>query len=212
MPSTMLSAVVCGSQTIPPNQECLRHLAFHLTHNPSLKDLVEAVRELPDLWLRLKARDPLLEQISDVPLLSLKNWLLNHHSTLEIPATLPNVLLAPLTVIIHIVQYTQYLDSLGSDDAHIHIRETARYGGFQGLCIGSLSAAALACSATKMEIGRNAGIAMRLAMCIGAYVDFDRVAKGNSQIACFIARWGLECRREAVEETLHHYPQVRFER
>lgn len=209
MPSKLPSAVVCGSQTIPPPQECLEHIRFHLQNSHNFKGLFDAILELPNLCSRLKERDPQLNQISVAPIISLAQWVLDHNFTLEIPATLPNILLAPLTVLIHIVQYNQYLNHLALDDAHIHIREAVRDGGFQGLCTGSLSAAALACSATRIDIGKNVAIAMRLAMCIGAYVDLDQMKMGDSKMTCFIARWGPECQREDVEEFLSHYPQVR---
>lgn len=210
MPPTLPSAVVCGSQTIPPSQDILSRLRFHLTQDPDLEALAEAVYELPNLLSRLVEDNSLLTRIpSELPA-SLKHWISNSEFVLNIPATLPNVLLAPLTVIIHVVQYVQYLKQFVADDSHAHIRESVRHGGFQGLCTGFLSATALACSKTKKDIARNAAVAMRLAMCIGAYVDLDQTATGgeSTTVACFVVQWGPGCPREEVEQILKHYPDV----
>lgn len=256
------SLVLCGSQTIPPTSETLDQLALYLSRGqnlPELSPLLEAIRALPELWATLKIAEPRVQTLSDAHVLSLRDWLSssssplysdnsngsdghgNNHSRLKIPATLPNVLLAPLTVILHIAQYTQFLDSLSLDfgldgadvDAHVYIRESlaaARSGQsgvtdidasskFQGLCIGALSAAVMECSLTRMELGQNAAVAVRLAMCIGGFVDSTRAlatsgsspnSSSRSETACFIARWDMKSGRENVEEILKGYPEVRY--
>lgn len=237
MSSSIPSLIVCGSQTIPPTRETLDQLASYLTQspNPEIKALKEVVLALPELWATLKATELRFHPLSDEPIISLRGWLLHHDtgnesngdgyslSHLNIPDTLPNILLAPLTVIIHIAQYSQYLDGLGldgSDDSHVHIRQTTVYQSttdkvsrFQGLCIGSLSAAALDASPTRTALAQNAAAAVRLAVCIGAYVDSERLAESSpsssSEMVCFIARWGVDCCREMVEAILDRYPEVR---
>ena len=210
MPSALPSAVVCGPQTILPPQQSIEHLQNHLTNDADLRDLHQAFLELPALLSQLQANDTRLNQISPSPLNDLRNWALDNGCALEVPEALPNILLAPLTILIHIVQYIGYLDRLPSDDAHAHIREATHHGGFQGLCTGSLSAAALACSSTRREIGQHAAIALKLAMCIGAYVDMGQISEVDSTMTCFIARWGARSQREHVEQILSHYSQVCF--
>ena len=210
MPFALPSAVVCGPQTILPPQRSLEHLRDYLTNDRNLKELHQAILELPDLLSQLEANDTRLQKISPLPLNTLRSWVLNHDFALEVPEALPNILLAPLTILIHIVQYIEYLDQLELDDAHVHVRKATCHGGFQGLCTGSLSATALACSSTRSEIGQHAAIALKLAMCIGAYVDLGRVAGADSTMTCFIARWGDCSQREDVEQILSRYSQVCF--
>lgn len=238
MSSSIPSLIVCGSQTIPPARETLDQLASYLTQssNPELKAVREVILALPALWTTLKATEPLFHALSDEPIISLRDWLSRHDTGsevgndsysyniphLHIPDTLPNILLAPLTVVIHIAQYSQYLDGLGldgSDDAHAHIRnptaaQTTGVGSkFQGLCIGSLSAAALDASPTRTALVQNAAAAVRLAVCIGAYIDAGRLTDSRSnscsEIVCVIARWGVDCCREMVDGILSRYPEVR---
>lgn len=264
MSSSIPSLIICGSQTIPPTSETLDQLTSYLTksqRSPELRPLLEAIRALPEVWAALKIAEPSLHSLSDASVLSLRDWLsssssLLHHditsnngsngcgnsySRLTVPATLPNVLLVPLTVVIHLAQYIHYLDGLSLDlgldgadtDAHVHIREAfaATPPGqspdagidtaskFQGLCIGTISAAVMECSSTRTELGQNAAAAVRLAMCIGAYVDSKRALaisgsnsslNTSSEIVCFIARWGIEFGREDVEAILSRYPEVRY--
>jgi hypothetical protein len=278
MPSSIPRLIICGSQTIPLTSETLSQLASYLTRNqntPELRALVDEIRALPETWATLKLAEPRLRALSDAPVLSLKDWLLapalssaslhpgfvassdsesgsdghgTSYSSLAVQATLPNVLLAPLTVIIHITQYSQYLDGLildrglvGADagaDGHVYIRQAfasahtpdtdtdivlGTASQFQGLCIGTLSASAMQSSTTRAEIGQNAAAAVRLAMCIGAYVDSERAlamtgSKSDclnsgldsvSGMVCFIARWGEESGRENLEAILRRYREVR---
>ncbi|KAL2819027.1 hypothetical protein BDW59DRAFT_174916 [Aspergillus cavernicola] len=228
MSSSIPSLIVCGSQTISPTPETLDQLASYLTQSPDLKAVLEAILALPELWATLKTTEPRLQVLSDSPVIRLRDWLSppashpdsesdsdsHSHSRLQVSDTLPNVLLAPLTVIIHIAQYTQYLEGLGLDDAYIHIQEAASgvaaqgtdmVSKFQGLCIGSLSAAALELSPTRTALGQNSAAAVRLAMCIGGYVDAERL---EFPMVCCIARWGVDCCREEVEEILSRYPEA----
>ncbi|KIA75420.1 polyketide synthase [Aspergillus ustus] len=125
------------------------------------------------------------------------------------------------------------LDS-DSADAHAYIREAFAAAAapaqspdtdieidlaskFQGLCIGTLSAAVMISSSTRTELGQNAAAALRLAMCIGAYVDSQRAVAisgsnssldSGSEFVCFIARWGVESSREDVETILGRYPEA----
>ncbi|KAL4773319.1 hypothetical protein BDW60DRAFT_206131 [Aspergillus nidulans var. acristatus] len=262
MSSSIPSLIICGSQTIPPTSETLDQLASYLTRSqrsPELRPLLEAIRALPEAWATFKIAEPSLRALSDAPVLSLRDWLsspssslhpdntcnsgsdghVNSYPRLTVPATLPNVLLAPLTVVIHLAQYIHYLDSLSLDlglegvgvDAHVYIREafaatppaqspdtgidTASM--FQGLCIGTISAAVLECSSTRTELGQNAAAAVRLAMCIGGYVDSKRALamsgpnsglNHSSELVCFIARWGVESGREYVDAILSRYPEA----
>jgi hypothetical protein len=230
MSSSTPSLIVCGSQTIPPTPETLNQLASYLQQSPDLKDLREAVLSLPGLWATLKTNEPRFQALSDGPVIGLRDWLSrpvsrpdkdresdsHSHLRLTVPDTLPNILLAPLTVIIHIAQYSQYLDGLGLDDAHVHIRGPGLGSGasqdiesgskFQGLCIGSLSAAAIESSSTRAALGENAAAAMRLAMLIGAYVDSERFVL---EMVCFIARWEIDSSRDEVEQILSRYIEVR---
>ncbi|KAL2847828.1 hypothetical protein BJY01DRAFT_246595 [Aspergillus pseudoustus] len=224
MVSPLPAAVICGPQTIPPPPQCLDQLRVRLAHDCELKPLLEAILNSPSLLSRLQASDSSLQHLALSPLADFRNWALSHdhdHShafASQLSESLPNILLAPLTVLIHIVQYMTYLDTLnlapddedngGDVDAHARIREviTTQHSGFQGLCTGSLSAIALACSSTKAQIGLHAATALNLAVCIGAYTDVGQ--HGNEGFACAVARWRASPQPSELEEILSRYPQA----
>ncbi|KAL3476509.1 hypothetical protein BJX99DRAFT_258441 [Aspergillus californicus] len=216
MASRLPSAVVCGPQTTPPPQQCLEHLRSRLLNDPELKLLLEATLELPSLLSRLQGNDENLHQLSALPLSHFRNWALDtgHVVAFDVPETLPNILLSPLTVLIHIVQYIEYLDSLASDNEDVHNRVRAAgitgHSGFQGLCTGSLSATALACSPTRAEIGQNAARALNLAVCIGAYADIAQNGSrdSDSSVGCAVARWRVNSNRAELEEVLSRFPEA----
>ncbi|KAL4789118.1 hypothetical protein BDV19DRAFT_395340 [Aspergillus venezuelensis] len=208
MAYTPPSAVICGPQTIPPHERCLDLLQTRVTNDPDLKPLLEAILVLPTLLARLQETDPGLRDTSTTPLIDLRNWALGDTGCLEVPDRLPNILLAPLTVLVHIVYYIEHLDGLPVSNAHGCIRESTRHGGFQGFCIGSLSAVALSCSATRADIGLHAATATKLAMCIGAYADSNQDGETGSSLTCCVARCNTPYQREQLDQVLDHYPQV----
>ncbi|KAL3477317.1 hypothetical protein BJX99DRAFT_257569 [Aspergillus californicus] len=223
MSPSIPSLIVCGSQTIPPTPETLDQLACYLKQAPDLKPVLEAVLSFPESWAILKTANPRLQVLSDDAVISLRDWLSSSpdpdsdndsYSSLIIPNTLPNILLAPLTVLIHVAQYTQYIDSLGIDDVHAHIQEVKTTpenpdtaSRFHGLCIGSLSAAALESSPTRAALGQHAAAGVKLAMCIGAYIDSERLTV-SSDMVCFTARWGVGCCRDQVQEILSRHSEA----
>jgi hypothetical protein len=215
MAPALPSTVVCGSQTPPPSSDCLQRIQSNLK-DPKLKELVKAVDDLPQFWSHLVEVKPALSRVNDEPLRRLKDWA-SGDGILEIPEGLPNILLAPLTVIIHLVQYLQFVHSLDADDSqgedrHRRILQSTCKGGFQGLCMGFLSAAALACSGSERDIWCNATVALRIATCIGAYVDLDRLTydSGDDHV-CVIIHWEDNCGKDRVTEVLKGYPGVRTE-
>jgi hypothetical protein len=214
MASALPSTVVCGSQTPPPSKDCLQHIQSNLK-DPKLKELAKAVDDLPRFWSHLVEVKPVLSQVNDEPLKKLKDWA-KDESLLNIPEGLPNILLAPLTVIIHLVQYLRFAHSLDAVDSpkdiHRRILQSTCKGGFQGLCTGFLSAAALACSRTERDIWCNATVALRLATCVGAYVDLDRLTYNSADVhTCVIIHWEDNCGKNRVTEILKGYPGVSTE-
>lgn len=166
----------------------------------------------------LVATEPSLERVAAAPLLQgLADWITSDNSS-ALPfaeATTGNTVLAVLTVLAHILEYMTYLKhghvTDGEGDAHLDALKGVRDGGIQGLCIGLLSATALACSQTRAEVARHGAIAIRLALCVGAFIDLDDV-QASEPTLCVSARWSPaegDRGRENFEHVLDSYPQVR---
>lgn len=217
MPANSPSLLICGSVILNPDAAYLSRLRSSLVHDPHLTDLRHGVAELPDLWTLLVEKEPSFECLGVLSFLqSLAEWITGSNSS-ALPITeqtSKNTKLAVLTVLAHITEYTAYLNSheAGEEDAHTNILRGVSQGGIQGLCVGLLSALALACSQNRTEVAKHAAIAVRLALCVGAFVDLDEMESPEPNV-CISARWprgdgdGREG-DEAFKPVLDSFPEV----
>ena len=202
------SLVVFGSQTVWPSPQYSAQLRETLLLEPSLHAFLTAIRTLPNVWESLIQSDPSLEAVPGTDSLArLKNWL-DHGDFPAQPGSLPNVLCTPLTIIIHVVQYMHYVCD-AKNPSHSQILESAKLGGVQGFCTGLLTAFAVACSKDEEDVARLGGVALRLALVVGAYVDLDGAyAKPANESCCIVVRWREEMGKDRVLEILKAYPEV----
>jgi hypothetical protein len=223
MPVKSPSLLVCGSVISDPDHAYLSRIRSSIIHNPHLADLRDAVIELPELWPLLVEREHSLERVSAAPVLqNLVEWIECDNPLLPLAVrTSRNAQLAVLTVLSHISEYMIYLsshdmseeDGCGNLDAHTSVLEGVRDGGIQGLCVGLLSAIALACSPTNTDVAKHGAVAVRLALCVGALVDLDEIELSEPTV-CICTRWPQgegdgDGREEVLRAVLDSYPQVR---
>ncbi|RCI09437.1 hypothetical protein L249_3717 [Ophiocordyceps polyrhachis-furcata BCC 54312] len=208
------SLLVCGSLITNPDGTHLSRLRSALLHHPQLAELRGAVAELGLLWNLLAAKEPRLQRIGALPLVDvLADWLTSGgNSSGPVPfsvQTAGNAILAVLTVLSHIIEYVTYLDRHSPDgqDGHAESLEALREGGIQGLCVGLLSAIALACSRDRSDISRHGAVAVRLALCVGAYVDLEEATALEPSV-CFSARWSPRQDHDPLQPVLDSYPQA----
>lgn len=159
-PAKPPALLICGSLIQSPDDIHLPRLRSKLVHDAHLAELRNAVVELPELWALLVEKEPLLQKIGAGPLLqALAEWLTSSGScALSMAGRIStNTLLAVLTVLSHIIEYTMHLDhheededeQHGEQDAHARNLGAMRDGGIQGLCVGLLSATARALDARR---------------------------------------------------------------
>ena len=199
--------IVCGPQAGWPTYQELFNVKAFLLSEPRLRPFLTAIRELPKLWSSLTATVPELETTKGSELLDLlAQWILDK-DCFQRDHNPPNILSTPLTVIVQVVQYFQYLRSLGS--THADMLDSVRSAGIQGFCTGFLTATALACSEDEAEVNGLGAVALRLAVCVGACVDLDgRSADPPIVTGCLGVRWKAERGREDVDQILKQYPDV----
>jgi hypothetical protein len=204
------SLVVLGPQTPSPSAEHLSQLRQVLLNDHRLRTFLAAIKDLPDLWPILVEANPALTQVPGLQLLKgIKRWIDHGDFPTQTSETLPNVLSTPLTVIIQIVEYFNYLKHLGPGISHAQILDSVQNGGFQGFCTGFLAAIALACSEDERDISELGAVALRLAVCVGAYVDLDgRFAHPPRETSCFTVRWTAAIGKAQVFNILKGYPDV----
>lgn len=204
------SLIVCGSQIGTPDAAFLSRLWSNLAHYPELQPLRQAVLELPELWQLLVLKDPSLDALDVATTLQgLARWTRSHtFSVLPVGVeSSRNTQLAILTVLSHITEYASYLRTRAGeascpdlDVAHTELLGGLREGGIQGLCIGLLSASAIACSRNKADVAQLGATAIRLAMCVGSYIDLDGWQSTEDFVSVAVR---LDLRMEDGEEQLN---------
>lgn len=185
------SLLIFGHQSELPSEQELTQLRQELLRNPLLHSLRAAINDLPQFWKALAEFDPTLVQIPGAKYLNdLQQWLSNGGSFPHRTTSPLNAYALPVTVILQITQYVGYLSRLELKEAHRHVLDEIKDGGAQGFCVGLLSALAVATAGSEFDIGAIASSSVRLAVCIGAYVDKDKELGTNpGDIACAAIRW-----------------------
>jgi len=203
------SLLVFGPQTTWPTSTYLSQLRAILLLDARLDTFLAAIKALPSLWQDLVEHDPCLATVPGLnSVQDLLDWL--KHGEMPTRADVPpNVLTMPLTIIIHVVQFLHYIHSEAEKSSYGQILENVKAGGVQGFCTGLLTAIAVACSKDEESVNELGAVALRLALCIGAYVDLDGAfADQPLETSSIAVRWKSEKGREMISETLKDYPNV----
>ena len=167
------SLLLFGSHAEFPEEKVFEEFRLWLNNTPRLAALRDAVHNLPQFWERLVDYDPILSQIHGAEYLaSLKQWVRYGGPLPHRHSKAPSHYSLAVTFLVHIIQYSRYLDILGRD-SHSNLLESLKAGGIQGHCVGFLSAVTVAVCSNEADLGISAAIGLRLAVCIGAYVDQD---------------------------------------
>ena len=198
--------IVFGPQTSCPSKGFLAEIRKYLLSEPRLVTFLEALNNLPSLWDRLVDHDETLKALPGRETLpQLGNWI-QHGELPDEMITESNLFGMPLTIVIHIVQYFHYLNG---NISHTEIMEDVSTAGVQGFCLGLLSAVAVGCAKQEAEINTLAAVALRLAVCIGAYIDLHRVYTVDSfDSVSFAVRWRSATSHNSLLEVLQTYPDV----
>ncbi|GKT79831.1 polyketide synthase [Colletotrichum tofieldiae] len=204
---SFLCLLVFGPQAqLSPND--LVELRSLLVSNALLSRLLTAVQELPNFWSRLVRFDPELARVpGESCLRGLAEWLAHAGSFPYHPSELPVTLAFPLNFLFQMTQYGCFIQSMNKNNTQRMILESLEDGGVQGFCVGFLSAITVASSLSEKELVETAIRALRLAVCIGAYVDKDAI---YSRSACVSVR-GRHTHAETqkkVADILQKFPKV----
>jgi hypothetical protein len=204
------SVLIFGPQNNLPSTEVLAELRQDLVENPRLKELVKAINDLPRVWVSLTKFDLSLNPVQGSSLGGLKQWL-DEGVLPQNPASMPNVSGLPLTVLLQILLYVRYLNELQVNDAQSHVIQHIKKGGAQGFCVGFLTAIVVGCSGDERDIAKIGAVVMRLATCVGAYVDRDGLfAHPPNKTSCIAVRWRTGFKEEEVLEIMRSYQDVRL--
>jgi hypothetical protein len=171
------SAVFFCPQNKPPKASYLDLIRRYLRNNATIQPFRSAILEsLFATWEILGQTNPGIAAMTQGPryIQHFHDWIAATESPststeMQWTETMSGMISLPLLTIMQIVQYFQYLET--RQISHAQFVEEIRIGGAQGYCGGLLPAAAIAASLNEEEVVKNAGIALRLALAIGAYAE-----------------------------------------
>ncbi|KAG5919295.1 Type I Iterative PKS [Claviceps africana] len=191
LPTTEL--FLCGPQSrFPPPKEVNRLRHVLLRHKCLHQSLSATLKDLPGLLQQLVAADESLGGVEAVALIdSLARWLDSGESTLALDDDLLHAAALPLTVLLQTALYVHHLEKTTPllPSFRQTLQSLQKYG-VQGFCIGFLTAAAIALSETEELLAQHVAISLRLAMCIGIYVDKNTLAADPpSPVFVVSVRW-----------------------
>ena len=204
------SLIAFGAIAPWPASDRLDQLRDALQHQKCLKPIVNAFQELPLLWRALSNQDPSLNSIAgEAAANHLAQWITGTSVALVVE-DIGNITRMPFTTMAQIADYVSYLRQWDNPLGHESVmKSVATGGGIQGFCIGLLSALAVASGKTEDEVGKFAADSVRLAFCVGAYVDLDRHHNGGESKALTLAvRWKSPTMLEDIQRLLSKHPDV----
>lgn len=206
---------LCGPQAVLPSPQELSELRrILLDHENFCKSLTSTLKDLKSLYGQLIAFDSTLKGVPEAPSIDfLLQWL--ESGTLSVPANnLPNAGCLPFAVLLQIALFLRHLteSNIGSDYRQ-KIQSLQQYG-VQGFCTGFLTAAAIAFSENEEQLVKNTATSLRLAMCIGAYIDDNVLYNETLSSPCALSvRWNeAQFSKSQVEDLLADYEHVRSPR
>ncbi|OCK81842.1 beta-ketoacyl synthase [Lepidopterella palustris CBS 459.81] len=204
------SLLVFGPQTKLPSPEIFGELRQILIEDPRLARLQSAVKDLPRFWKSLVVSDPSLSEVPGGQFLGdIQQWIADGVVPNHI-GNVPNIYALPVTILLQIALYIRYLSRLAVVDPHRFVLDGLKAGGVQGFCIGFLTAVAVACSENEEEIAAIGAVCLRLAVCMGAYVDRDGCfADPPNKTCCLAVRWKSgDFKEEGVINLIQTYPDA----
>ncbi|KAL7626425.1 hypothetical protein AAE478_003197 [Parahypoxylon ruwenzoriense] len=207
--TTLPSCIVFGSLSTWPSDEELSHIHGRLVKHQNLRAVIEVIQNLPELWNTLVSNDPDLKRLPGATSAEkLAVWVSTGEAIGPSENSEVNQLTMPMTIIRHLCQYFDYIQTLG-DDASLHgavLEQVAKAGGVQGFCAGLLSALAVASSTDRHVVGVNGAALLQLAFAIGTYVDLDTLVSGET--SCLAIRWQTTESITTIQALVKKYEQA----
>ncbi|KAH9227190.1 hypothetical protein K456DRAFT_1754413 [Colletotrichum gloeosporioides 23] len=113
----------------------------------------------------------------------------------------------PINFLVQMIQYILFARQLGSGDFQLAILPKLQTGGICGFCVGFLCAVTVAASQTEEALLDITIRALQLAVCVGAYVERDRI-RFESGCVSIRGRKNVPQDKETIEKILRKFPET----
>ncbi|KAI0009448.1 hypothetical protein F4779DRAFT_617624 [Xylariaceae sp. FL0662B] len=204
------SLIAFGALAPWPSPDQLSQLRLELQQNLLLEPITAALRNLESLWKSLTDQDQDLKVVPGQMAVRKLAELAGNEAYIHIANEKQNMMTLPITIVIQLVQYLSYLEHNETSADHESILQSvAAGGGVQGFCAGLLSALAVASGTSKEEVAELAATSVKLAFCIGAYVDLDQMKDGSGyQSSNLAVRWKTPAALDNIQRILPNHPKT----
>lgn len=191
------TVLLFGSQSLSFDANSFNVIRTSLEKEENLRWIRHTVADLPSVLSTALQHVPNLKDCETWAcsmVQKLNDWLDSGHqpSSLD-PSALPNTILTPLVVILHLSQYMRYLTASSSDQDNklFSERQLETYETL-GLCTGLLSSLAVSSSRTRLQLEKYGSVAIRLAMLVGLVVDARNQSTSHWPSRSIAAMWYSE--------------------
>jgi hypothetical protein len=184
--STSHPVLLFGPQSTEVHVDRLSSIRQVLSTCSSLHDLHDDIVRLESFGSSLETADANLKSIGAKTSSSIiSEWMKGNDSAIvEALQSHPNTIATPLTVLNQLLLFFQHWSDSYSLPNRIPITSSTTFG---GLCVGQLAATVARLSSDVKEFNRLGSAAVRLAFCIGAYIDLDRHHSGEqNEASCLV--------------------------
>lgn len=194
---------IFGSQALSLTHDDVAKLRTTVNKNSGLRWILQIVEELQFI-----VEDYSSDTANSIPPRVLANarllrqFLASDMLAANLPTSLPNVILTPLVVIGHLIEYTLLVDAKSTAD----VPPSEAFG----LCTGLLSAFAIAASKDQESLIKYGAVALRLAVLIGAVVDASEGPDAAGPSRSFAAAWASTLTQEDILQIVDTMPDVRL--
>lgn len=178
-----------------------------ITGIAELSFLLEAVNELETIWPTLVETFPELDILpGDLALRRVAGFLNGDDFPSLDQSIARNIELNVLTVLFHAADFWRASATKIRSEIFPSLPHSSSYlADIQGLCIGFLTAAAVSCSMSEMCFRRNIVVSLRIAVGVGALVDYDSITKAAASIS---VGWSSHLERQALQGLCEKYVEV----
>ncbi|KUI69406.1 Conidial yellow pigment biosynthesis polyketide synthase [Cytospora mali] len=210
--------LIFGPQVPSLNKASLDTLIHSLVNEPACHWMLDVIEGLPKYWKALVKEIPEIgAAVSGEELLAdLVVWVKQGQANNGDDSQVPNILLTPLVVLLHLNQYWRYQLELErtrggivarDKDPESQARSIAPQGSTVvvetlGFCTGLLSALAVSSSSLQDDLEEYGAVALRLAMLVGAIVDAQQVwdeARGSGRSSMYAIAWRTPAQGDEVQ-------------
>ncbi|KAL2802933.1 hypothetical protein BJX63DRAFT_437407 [Aspergillus granulosus] len=209
LPLSRHEILLFGPLALSFDQAAFEHLRKTIVNSDKHHWALEALRSLPQYYTTVLAALPGVNDSNGVQLEDLKGAL-HSGKPLATGFPLPNTLLIPLIVVLHLTEYSEFLEQTSAElEPGIDLFLTSRHNKETvGFCTGLLSAMAVSSAGSQEEFRKYAAVAVRLGLLVGIVVDAQDVSSAQGPSKSITASWNSAEKREDARRIMDNFPQA----